>query len=114
PADVPFVRVHCGAISSTLMESELFGHRKGAFTGADKDHEGLIAAADGGYVFLDEVATLTPPVQIALLRVLENGEVRPVGASKSRKVNIKVISATNEDLNKLIAEGKFRQDLWQR
>ena len=114
PPGTPFVKFNCGSISPALLESELFGHRKGAFTGADRDKTGLIEAADGGWIFLDEVGTLTPQAQVALLRVLENQTIRPVGSSTSRQVNIRVISATNASLPAMVREGSFRQDLWQR
>ncbi|MFW7380884.1 MAG: sigma-54-dependent transcriptional regulator [Oligoflexus sp.] len=112
--DVPFVRVHCGAIAPNLLESELFGHVKGAFTGANSDKIGLLEQADGGWVFLDEVATLPAPAQIALLRVLETHKVRSVGGRREKPIRIRVLSATNENLEELVACGKFRLDLWQR
>ncbi len=114
PKGTPFVRVNCGAIAPTLLESELFGHVRGAFTGAQTDKIGLIEAADGGWIFFDEVATLSSAAQVALLRVLESRVVRRVGAAHERKVKVKVLSATNEPLEKLVTEGKFRADLWQR
>ncbi len=113
-AGTPFVKVNCGAIAPTLLESELFGHVKGAFTGAQNDKRGLLEAASGGFVFLDEVATLSPSAQVALLRVLENQEVLRVGSTKPVAIQIRVISATNEPIEKLIKEGRFRGDLWQR
>jgi DNA-binding NtrC family response regulator len=111
---LPFIRIHCGAIPAGLIESELFGHVKGAFTGAQTNKIGLFEQADGGWVFLDEVATLSAPAQVALLRVLENQELRPVGATQNKKVHVRVLSATNENLEQLVQEGKFRRDLWQR
>ena len=114
PKGLPFVKVNCGAITPTLLESELFGHIKGSFTGATADKRGYFETANGGWVFLDEVATLSPSAQVALLRVLESQEVLPVGASKPIPVNTRLIAATNESMEALIAEGKFRQDLWQR
>ncbi len=114
PPNTPFNRIHCGAISPHLLESELFGHIKGSFTGATTNKRGLIEQADGGWIFLDEVATLSPPAQVALLRVLENQQIRPVGASQEKKVDIRIISATNESLTRLVEQGKFRADLWQR
>lgn len=114
PDGIPFVRINCAAITASLMESELFGYVRGAFTGAQNDRAGLLEAADGGWVFLDEVGMLSPAAQAALLRVLENQEVRRVGSTRPRKIQIKVLSATNEVLPDLVAAGKFRLDLWQR
>ncbi|NRA67560.1 MAG: sigma-54-dependent Fis family transcriptional regulator [Pseudobacteriovorax sp.] len=111
---VPFVRVHCGALTPSLLESELFGHVKGAFTGANAAKVGLIEQANGGWVFLDEVATLTASAQIALLRILENQTVRPVGSTTERSIAVRFISATNEDMSQLVEDGSFRSDLWQR
>jgi len=108
------VRVNCGAIAPTLLESELFGHVKGAFTGAAADKRGFIEGANGGWIFLDEVATLSSNAQTALLRVLENQEIIRVGDNAPRKVNVKFLSATNEVLADLVKAGKFRRDLWQR
>lgn len=110
----PFVRVNCGSISPTLLESELFGHAKGAFTGAAADKRGFIEEAHGGWLFLDEVASLSVAAQVALLRVLENHEVTRVGETRPRKVDVRVISASNEPLADLVAQGRFRKDLWQR
>lgn len=110
----PFLRVNCGAIAPTLLESELFGHMRGAFTGAVSDRRGFFEAASGGWVFLDEVATLTPSAQVALLRVLENHEVVRLGSSKPVPVDVRIIAATNEKLDQLVASGRFRKDLWQR
>lgn len=110
----PFIKVNCGAIAPTLLESELFGHVKGAFTGATADKKGLLEAASGGWIFLDEVATLSVSAQIALLRVLENQEIMRVGSTKAVPINIRVLSATNEPIEKMIKDGKFRGDLWQR
>lgn len=111
---MPFIKVNCGAIAPTLLESELFGHVKGAFTGALADKKGLFESASGGWIFLDEVATLSPTAQVALLRVLENQEVMRVGSTKPVTINVRVVSATNEPIEKMIREGKFRGDLWQR
>jgi DNA-binding NtrC family response regulator len=111
---VPFLRVNCGAISPTLLESELFGHMRGAFTGAISDRRGFFEAASGGWVFLDEVATLTASAQVALLRVLENHEVVRLGSSKPVRVDVRIIAATNEKLDQLVGAGRFRKDLWQR
>ncbi|NUN48261.1 MAG: sigma 54-interacting transcriptional regulator [Candidatus Brocadiae bacterium] len=105
---------NCAAISSELMESELFGHVKGAFTGATSDHEGLFRRADGGTVFLDEIGELSLPLQAKLLRVIEDGVVRPVGSDKSQKVRVRVVAATNRDLEALSRTGAFRQDLYFR
>jgi len=110
----PFVKVNCGAIAPSLLESELFGHIKGAFTGASLDKRGLFEAASGGWIFLDEVATLSPPAQVALLRVLENQEVLRVGSTKPVAISVRVLSATNETMEKLVRDGRFRADLWQR
>ncbi len=114
PKGTPFIKVNCGAISPTLIESELFGYVKGAFTGATNDKKGLIEDADGGWIFLDEVATLSMPTQVALLRTLESGAVRKVGASVEKKLKIRVLTATNEPIETMIKEGRFRPDLWQR
>ncbi len=114
PKGTPFIKVNCGAISPTLIESELFGYVKGAFTGAIADKKGLIEDADGGWIFLDEVATLSMPTQVALLRTLESGAIRKVGASAEKKLKIRVLTATNEPIETLIKDGRFRSDLWQR
>ena len=113
-ADKPFVVVDCGAISPTLVESELFGHVRGAFTGADRDRIGAFEAADGGTVFLDEIGELPLEVQPKLLRALEQREIRRVGETKTRKVNVRVISATNRDLEREVNKGSFRGDLYFR
>ncbi|MEX1096386.1 MAG: sigma-54 dependent transcriptional regulator [Planctomycetales bacterium] len=112
--DKPFVEVACGALPDTLLESELFGHVMGAFTGATRDKEGKFLQADGGTIFLDEVATASPSLQVKLLRVLQDREFEPVGGNKTHKVDVRLILATNEDLERLVAEGRFRQDLYYR
>jgi len=110
----PFVVVHCGAIPETLLESELFGHQRGAFTGAYTTKEGLFQSARAGTVFLDEIAEVTPATQVKLLRVLESGLARPVGAVKDIEVAARVIAATNRDLQQLVRQGTFREDLFYR
>ena len=110
----PFVSVNCGAISSGLMESELFGHVKGAFTGAEREREGLFGAADGGVLFLDEIGELPLDLQPKLLRVLQEGEVRKVGGTKPSQVNVRIIAATARDLRAEIEQGRFRDDLFFR
>jgi DNA-binding NtrC family response regulator len=110
----PFVGINCGAIADTLLESELFGHARGAFTGAVVDHKGVFEQAGGGTVLLDEIGDTTPALQVRLLRVLEEGEVRPVGGTRSVKITARVIAATNVALEQTVAEGGFRQDLYYR
>jgi transcriptional regulator with GAF, ATPase, and Fis domain len=110
----PLVKVNCGAISSGLVESELFGHVKGAFTGALTNREGRFTVADGGTIFLDEVGELAPETQVKLLRVLQEQEFEPLGSSKTLRVDVRVIAATNRDLSAMIREGKFRGDLYYR
>ncbi len=110
----PFQPVHCGAIPDPLLESELFGHRKGAFTDAQRDRKGALALADGGTAFLDEAGELSPSFQVKLLRFLEDGLVTPVGAEKGEVVRVRVVSATHRDLALLAAAGTFRQDLYYR
>jgi DNA-binding NtrC family response regulator len=110
----PFIAVNCAAISDTLIETELFGHVKGAFTGAESDHQGLFEAAGEGSIFLDEISSMSPRLQGTLLRVLENGEIRPVGANKPRRVSARVIAASNQPLDTLVARGEFRSDLYYR
>lgn len=108
------ISVNCAAIPDTLIESELFGYEKGAFTGAATNREGLVAAADGGTLFLDEIGELPLEAQARLLRVLQEGEVRPLGSVESRKVDVRLVAATHRDLRKLSKEGKFREDLYFR
>ncbi len=110
----PYVVVNCGALPDTLLESEMFGYVQGAFTDAKKDKPGRFARAQGGTLFLDEVAELPLSVQVKLLRVLQNGEYEPLGSSKSRKADVRIIAATNKDLYKKISEGIFREDLYYR
>jgi transcriptional regulator with PAS, ATPase and Fis domain len=113
-ADKPFVEVACGALPDTLLESELFGHVAGSFTGAVHDKIGKFLQADGGTIFLDEIATSSPSLQVKLLRVLQDREFEPVGGTKTHKVDIRLILATNGDLEELVAKGEFRQDLYYR
>jgi len=110
----PLISVNCAAIPETLIEAELFGHEKGAFTGAATTREGLVAAADGGTLFLDEIGELPLEAQARLLRVLQEGEVRPIGSVESRKVDVRLVAATHRDLGKLSRESKFREDLYFR
>ncbi len=113
-AKKPFVAVNCAAIPDTLLESELFGYKRGAFTDARTDRNGLFVEADGGTLFLDEIGDLTPALQAKLLRVLQEREVRPLGAQRSEKVDVRVLSATNRHLAQRMAEGQFREDLFYR
>ncbi len=110
----PFVPVNCGAISAELMESEFFGHRKGSFTGAGTDKEGLFQAANGGTLFLDEIGELPLAMQVKLLRAIQERAVRPVGAHAEEPVDVRILSASHQDLGRLVADGRFRQDLFFR
>lgn len=112
--DAPFVPVNCGAIPTELMESELFGHRRGSFTGAVADKQGLIQSAEGGTLFLDEIADLPLHMQVKLLRVIQEKSVRPVGESREMPIDVRILSATHKNLAQMVAEGKFREDLFYR
>ncbi|MGE0398279.1 MAG: sigma 54-interacting transcriptional regulator [Kofleriaceae bacterium] len=113
-ADTPFIAQDCGALTETLLESELFGHVRGAFTGATTDHPGLFQIADGGTIFLDEIQNTSPGLQAKLLRVVEEGEVRPVGGAKPRRVNVRLIAACNVDLKEAVVQRLFRADFYYR
>jgi len=113
-ADEPFVPVNCGAIPETLLESEFFGYMKGAFTGAEHDRAGLFEAADGGTLFLDEVGELPTALQVKLLRALQEGEIRRLGGTETSQVDVRIVSATNIDLQAAVQSGEFRQDFYYR
>ncbi|MEE4242517.1 MAG: sigma-54 dependent transcriptional regulator [Desulfopila sp.] len=113
-ADKPFIAVDCPSIPENLLESELFGYVKGAFTGADRNHRGLFAAAQGGVLHLDEIGDISPVIQTKLLRCLQNGEVRPVGANSSLQVDVRIVASTNQNLEDRIREKSFREDLYYR
>jgi DNA-binding NtrC family response regulator len=113
-AAMPFIPVDCASLAPSLIESELFGALRGAYTGADRDRTGVFEAANGGTVFLDEIGEIDLNFQLKLLRFLQEKEVRPLGSSRPRKVDVRVVAATNRDLRKMVEEGKFRQDLWYR
>src|SRR3954462_7292491 len=112
--DMPLIKVHCAAIPETLLESELFGHVRGAFTGATTTKKGKFALADGGTIFLDEIGTMSPTLQSKLLRVLQEREVEPLGSERTEKIDVRVIAATNRDLRQMVADGKFQEDLFYR
>ncbi len=109
-----FLAQNCAALPDTLLESELFGHKRGAFTGAHADKKGLFEFSDGGTIFLDEIAETQPGMQVRLLRVLQDGEIRPLGSSETRKVDVRIMAATNRDLRKDVEDGRFREDLFYR
>jgi transcriptional regulator with PAS, ATPase and Fis domain len=111
---MPLIKVNCAAIPETLLESELFGHVRGAFTGATATKKGKFALADGGSIFLDEIATMGQPLQAKLLRVLQEREFEPLGAERTERVDVRVIAASNRDLRQLVADGKFQEDLFYR
>src|SRR5256884_3431049 len=112
--DMPLIKVNCAAIPETLLESELFGHVRGAFTGATGTKKGKFALADGGSIFLDEIGTLTPALQSKLLRVLQEREFEPLGAERTERVDLRVIAATNRDLRQMVTDGRFQEDLFYR
>ena len=111
---LPFIPVDCGAIAPSLLESELFGALKGAYTGADRDRMGVFEAASGGTAFLDEIGDIDLGFQLKLLRFMQEREIRPLGSARSRRVDVRVVAATNKDVQKMVEEGKFREDLWYR
>jgi two-component system, NtrC family, response regulator PilR len=110
----PFITINCGAFPETLLESELFGYMKGAFTGANENRQGLFKAANRGTIFLDEIGNMSLPMQVKLFRVLQEGKVRPIGSNEETEIDVRVIAATNKDLDKAIAQGEFREDLFYR
>src|SRR6185369_3302463 len=112
--DMPLIKVNCAAIPETLLESELFGHVRGAFTGATTTKKGKFALADGGTIFLDEIGTMSPTLQSKLLRVLQEREVEPLGSERTEKIDVRVIAATNRDLKQMVSDGKFQEDLYYR
>ncbi len=112
--DMPLIKVNCAAIPETLLESELFGHVRGAFTGATTNKKGKFALADGGTIFLDEIGTMNPTLQAKLLRVLQEREIEPLGSERTEKIDLRVIAATNRNLRQMVADGKFQEDLFYR
>jgi transcriptional regulator with PAS, ATPase and Fis domain len=112
--DQPLIKVNCAAIPETLLESELFGHVRGAFTGATTSKKGKFALADGGTIFLDEIGTMSQTLQAKLLRVLQEREFEPLGSERTEKIDVRVIAATNRDLRQMVAEGRFQEDLFYR
>ena len=112
--EMPLIKVNCAAIPETLLESELFGHVRGAFTGALTAKKGKFALADGGTIFLDEIGTMSPTLQAKLLRVLQEREFEPLGSERTQKVDVRVIAATNRDLRQMVADGRFQEDLYYR
>jgi two-component system response regulator PilR (NtrC family) len=113
-SQAPFITINCGAFPETLLESELFGYMKGAFTGANENRQGLFRAAHGGTLFMDEIGNMPLPMQVKLYRVLQEGKVRPIGSTEESDVDVRIIAATNKDFEKEIAEGRFREDLYYR
>ena len=112
--EMPLIKVNCAAIPETLLESELFGHVRGAFTGAATNKKGKFALADGGTIFLDEIGTMSPALQAKLLRVLQEREFEPLGSERTQKVDVRVIAATNRDLRQMVGDGRFQEDLYYR
>jgi transcriptional regulator with GAF, ATPase, and Fis domain len=112
--DMPLIKVNCAAIPETLLESELFGHVRGAFTGATTTKKGKFALADGGTIFLDEIGTMNPTLQSKLLRVLQEREIEPLGSERTEKIDVRVIAATNRNVRQMVADGKFQEDLFYR
>jgi two-component system response regulator PilR (NtrC family) len=113
-SQAPFITINCGAFPETLLESELFGYMKGAFTGANENRQGLFQAAHGGTLFMDEIGNMSLTMQVKLYRVLQEGKVRPLGSTEETDVDVRVIAATNKEFEKEIAEGRFREDLYYR
>jgi two-component system response regulator PilR (NtrC family) len=113
-SQAPFITINCGAFPETLLESELFGYMKGAFTGANENRQGLFQAAHGGTLFMDEIGNMSLTMQVKLYRVLQEGKVRPIGSTEESDVDVRIIAATNKEFEKEIAEGRFREDLYYR